>query len=123
MYNSGRGPKKNLLVVDDHNQNAQAVADFFNLRGFAVHTAASAHEALAVVLQESIDLVLLKSHLPGLSGYEIGPMLKKIKPGIRVIFMMVEAQQELSQKSEENMFFECFSAPLDLDKVLKAINV
>lgn len=123
MYKSGQGPNKKLLVVDDQRKSAIAVADYFSLRGFQVHTAVSAHEALFMVLQEPIDLVLLKSHLPGLTGYEVAPMLKKIKPGIRVIFMLEDTHQELSQKSEENMFFECFSTPLDLDKVWKAMNI
>ncbi len=60
-----------ILVVDDTPHNVKLLADLLTAKGFAVVTAASGAEALKVVEEERLDLVLLDVVMPGMSGYEV----------------------------------------------------
>jgi adenylate cyclase len=60
-----------ILVVDDTPQNVKLLADLLTVKGYAVLTAASGAEALAVVGRERPDLVLLDVVMPEMSGYEV----------------------------------------------------
>ncbi|QSG04990.1 response regulator [Halapricum desulfuricans] len=59
-----------VLVVDDEREVADAYA--LRLRGFCdVETAYSGPEALSVLEQEPIDVVLLDRHMPEMSGDDV----------------------------------------------------
>jgi adenylate cyclase len=60
-----------ILVVDDTPQNVKLLADLLTVKGYAVLTAASGAEALAIVGRERPDLVLLDVVMPEMSGYEV----------------------------------------------------
>jgi adenylate cyclase len=60
-----------ILVVDDTPQNVKLLADLLGVKGYAVTTAASGAEALALVEAKRPDLVLLDVVMPGMSGYEV----------------------------------------------------
>jgi DNA-binding response OmpR family regulator len=72
-----RAPRKDvktpakILVVDDTPKNVKLLADLLTVKGYAVVTAASGHEALAKVEAERPDLVLLDVVMPEMSGYEV----------------------------------------------------
>jgi adenylate cyclase len=60
-----------VLVVDDTPHNVKLLADLLRVKGYAVATAATGEEALAKMVTEKPDLVLLDVMMPGLSGYEV----------------------------------------------------
>jgi class 3 adenylate cyclase/CheY-like chemotaxis protein len=60
-----------ILVVDDVEKNVRLLADILAARGYAVLTAFSGAEALAVVEARRPDLVLLDVMMPGMDGYEV----------------------------------------------------
>lgn len=65
-----RTPAK-LLVVDDTPHNVKLLTDLLSMKGYAVASAATGEEALAKLVAEKPDLVLLDIMMPGLSGYEV----------------------------------------------------
>jgi class 3 adenylate cyclase/CheY-like chemotaxis protein len=66
-----------ILVVDDTPQNVKLLADLLTVKGYAVVTAASGPEALARVVADRPDLVLLDVVMPGMSGYEVCRKLRE----------------------------------------------
>jgi class 3 adenylate cyclase len=64
------GPAK-ILVVDDTPANIKLLGALLESRGYQVSTAVNGEEALAKVVSEKPDLVLLDVMMPGLSGYEV----------------------------------------------------
>lgn len=59
-----------VLVVDDEKEVADAYA--LRLQGFCdVGTAYSGKEALSVIDESSVDVVLLDRHMPGMSGDDV----------------------------------------------------
>jgi CheY-like chemotaxis protein len=78
-----------LLLIDDQDPVRAALAAGLALRGFAVHTAANAGEAIEVYRQHGpeIDLVLLDVRMPGVDGPQTLAALQTIDPSIRCCFM------------------------------------
>ena len=60
-----------VLIIDDDRNIVQTLHIYFEERGMAVSTAASAAEGMARLLQDKPDLVLLDLRLPDGSGLEV----------------------------------------------------
>jgi len=65
-----------ILVVDDTPQNVKLLADLLAGKGYAVITATSGPEALALIDRERPDLVLLDVVMPEMSGYEVCRLIR-----------------------------------------------
>jgi DNA-binding response OmpR family regulator len=63
--------KKKLLLVDDDEDFAKIIGDFFEDNGFLVLYAGDGEEGLTVFANEAPDLVLLDVDLPIKSGFEV----------------------------------------------------
>jgi twitching motility two-component system response regulator PilH len=70
-------PIKNILVVDDSPTDRQYLSDLLARSGFAVSTAESAEEAIAMVKQQRPDLVLMDVVMPGQNGFQATRTLSK----------------------------------------------
>jgi DNA-binding response OmpR family regulator len=66
-----------VLVVDDMDDCAQTVAELLRDQGFEVRTAGSALAALSAAGDFRPDLVVLDIGLPGMSGWDIAPVLRE----------------------------------------------
>jgi len=60
-----------ILVVDDQPANVKLLEQLLTLSGYEVSTAISGAEALAKVVADRPDLVLLDVLMPGMSGYDV----------------------------------------------------
>ena len=60
-----------LLVVDDLPQNVRLLEAVFEPRGYEVRSAASGPEALSLLADTPVDLVLLDIVMPGMDGYAV----------------------------------------------------
>ncbi|MEX2213904.1 MAG: fused response regulator/phosphatase [Phycisphaeraceae bacterium] len=59
-----------LLVVDDNEMNRDLLSRRLIKRGHDVLTASDGYEALAVIKEKKIDVVLLDVNMPGIDGFE-----------------------------------------------------
>ena len=64
-------PPLRVLVVDDNDDAAEAVAALLELEGHSVRTAASGRQALALLREFAADVAILDIGLPDRSGYEL----------------------------------------------------
>lgn len=65
-----------LLLVEDHVDSAELLAELLESHGHTVRIAATAAEALARASEETFDLVVTDVGLPDLSGYELMEQLR-----------------------------------------------
>jgi len=76
-----------LLIVDDQQDMRELLRDFFKERGYEVSVAGDGQEALAKVEEIKPHLVFLDIGMPGLSGLEVLPLIKKKEPVTKVIMI------------------------------------
>jgi PAS domain S-box-containing protein len=87
-----------ILLVDDRPENLVALTAILDPLPYEIVTARSGQEALAIVLQESITVILLDVMMPEMDGFEVARHLKQVKRTrtIPILFLTafdLEAQQ------------------------------
>ena len=79
------GETRRILAVDDEADQRDLLKHYLTDCGFAVTTAASGEEALALCATHSFDLVLLDISMPGMTGWETGARIRQLcGPDIRI---------------------------------------
>ena len=65
-----------LLIVDDYPENLISMRALLQRQDWQVITAASGFEALGLLLEHDIDLVLLDVQMPGMDGFEVARLMR-----------------------------------------------
>jgi two-component system NtrC family sensor kinase len=79
--------KTNVLVVDDEKDFVTALTERLEGRGFCTAAAFDGTEVFRWLNQNSCDVVVLDIGLPGKSGMDLLPEIKRSNPVIQVIFL------------------------------------
>ncbi|KAF1012315.1 MAG: putative signaling protein [Pseudomonas fluorescens] len=87
-----------LLVVDDYPENLISMRALLQREDWQVVTAASGVEALELLLEHEVDLVLLDVMMPGMDGFEVARLMRgsqrtRMTP---IIFLSANAQSPAS---------------------------
>ena len=90
MLTNGRS----LLLVDDDQTNRDLLSRRLKKAGYATELAASGYEALDVLNRHEVELILLDSMMPGLSGIELLQQLRGRYSPARLPIIMVTALGE-----------------------------
>ncbi len=88
-----------VLVVDDQPPNIRLLDAILSPRGYDVRSAGSGEEALKVVAETDVDLVLLDIVMPGMDGYEVCRRIREQADTAYLPVVMVTASGE-EQKVE-----------------------
>jgi len=106
------------LVVDDEREVADAYA--LRLRGHCdVTTAYSGSEALSIVEDSTVDVVLLDRHMPNMSGDDVLAELDEREfPGRIIMITAIDPEFEVL----EMPFDDYLCKPIDREDVLAAID-
>lgn len=111
-----------ILIVDDTATNIRVLADILTDE-FELRIATSGEEALNIVKEESIDLILLDIMMPNMDGYEVCKRLKEdhCTSDIPVIFITalhsVEAQVQGFQVGAVDFITKPFNPLIVLARV------
>jgi diguanylate cyclase (GGDEF)-like protein len=65
-----------LLIVDDYPENLISMRALLQGQDWLVMTAASGFEALNLLLEHDVDLVLLDVQMPGMDGFEVARLMR-----------------------------------------------
>jgi len=112
-----------ILVVDDQPQNTELLEAHLVPQGYEVVKAASGEEALKILFNNQIDLVLLDVMMPRMSGFEV---LEKIRADkktrlIPVVMITVLKETEDRVKALEAGCDDFISKPFDRYELLARI--
>ncbi|HSQ00794.1 MAG TPA: response regulator [Candidatus Dormibacteraeota bacterium] len=83
---------KKILVVDDNVDSIMILRSILESQGYAVRTAQSGVDALALLAHEIPDLVLLDVMMPQMSGIEVLERIKTTHNSSKVPVIMVTAK-------------------------------
>ena len=78
---------QSVLIVEDDAPLREALHDTLSAAGIATETAADAAEALRVIENSDIALVISDVQMPGLNGYQLLTSIKRIRPDLPVVLM------------------------------------
>jgi CheY-like chemotaxis protein len=87
-----------VLVVDDNPANAALVSFILEKKGYDVHVAVDAAEALAMVADLSPKLIMMELQLPGMDGLSL---TRQLKAGALTRHIIVIALTAYAMKGDE----------------------
>jgi two-component system response regulator (stage 0 sporulation protein F) len=87
---------KKILVVDDDEAIRTLLQAELQDEGYEVTIATNARDALKIVENEPLDLVILDIRMPGMDGLEALPRILGIKEGLPVILNTAYTQYQES---------------------------
>lgn len=112
--------KSVILVVDDQPQNTELLEAHLVPQGYEVVRAASGEEALKILSDTQIDLVLLDIMMPRMSGFEVLEKMRADKKTrlIPVVMVTVLKEAEDRVKALEAGCDDFISKPFDRHELL-----
>jgi two-component system cell cycle response regulator DivK len=117
--------KKNILIIDDDARNIFALSLVLRSRGYAVLSATSAGDGIAMLrTNKSISIMLLDMMMPDMDGYQALALIRNDETlkDFPVIAVTAQAMQGDREKCLEAGATNYISKPIDMDK-LQAILV
>ncbi|MEA3003946.1 MAG: two-component system, response regulator, stage 0 sporulation protein [Sphingomonadales bacterium] len=75
-----------ILVVDDDQQVRSTIVRGLTALGYAVREAAGGEAALALIAQQTPQIVILDFMMPGMDGAETAREIAKVDPDIPIVF-------------------------------------
>jgi DNA-binding response OmpR family regulator len=83
-----------VVVVEDEENLAQMLCERLVVEGYEVRHAATGVAAEAALRAVAPDLVLLDVGLPDISGFDLAPRLRRIRPGAAFLFLTAYSSPE-----------------------------
>lgn len=110
---------KCVLIVEDEDTSYHYIASILKKNDVKVRRAKTGYQAIEVVKNEIIDLVLMDIQLPELNGYDATRYLKKMNPNIPVIAQTAFALSEDEDKAYEAGCDDYVAKPVSSEMLLK----
>lgn len=90
--------KQKLLLVDDDPDILKVNRILLEREGYDVLTATGGEEAIELVKQGEVDLMILDIMMPGVDGFEVCQRLKESDDSFQIPVLMLTAKTELADK-------------------------
>ncbi len=111
-----------VLATDDDEDVLQTIKEALQFRGHSVLVAASAPEALALLANEEVDIVLADIAMPGMDGLELCGHITKNRPNVRVIIITGKPNLDVAIASIRAGAYDFLVKPLTADPLFAAID-
>lgn len=105
--------KKRMLVIEDDEEMRSMLKDFLEEEGLEIESARDALEAFHKLGVQSFDLILTDLRMPGSSGLDIIPRIKRLRPETSIVVITASGSEDIHRKAIER------GATLYLEKPLR----
>ena len=110
-----------LLITDDDRAFRETLRSVFEPRGFHTLLAGDGEEALQIVRQETVHLMLLDMHMPRLTGLETIKLVKETNSQLPCILLSARLDEQLRREAELADAFRVLSKPVSRGDVTTAV--
>jgi CheY-like chemotaxis protein len=76
-----------ILVAEDEADIRDVIVDVLSRPGYQVLAAASGSEALRLMAERSVDLLVTDVVMPDINGFELARQARELNPAITLIYM------------------------------------
>jgi CheY-like chemotaxis protein len=76
-----------ILVADDDRVLLDILGDILAEPGYTVLTAGNGYEAIRILADRHVDLMIADVDMPGLDGIELGLQAKVMRPNLHIVFI------------------------------------
>lgn len=106
-----------VLIVDDEKNYLVVLEALLGPEGYETRTANNARDALRLIRESDLDLVITDMKMPGMSGMELLDEAKKIKPEIPVIMMTAYGTIEMAVEAMRKQAYDYITKPFQNEEL------
>ena len=77
--------RKRILIVEDDEEMRSLLKDFIEEEGYEADFVSNGSEAFRKLVKEPFDLIITDLRMPGLTGLDIFPGMRKLQPETTII--------------------------------------
>lgn len=109
------------MWVDDEIESLKPLVFFLREKGYDVVTFTNGSDAIASVVKDNFDLILLDEMMPGLDGLTTLEEIKKINASIPVIMVTKSEEEGLMEDAIANKIEDYLIKPINPNQIILAI--
>jgi putative nucleotidyltransferase with HDIG domain len=114
-------PRARILVVDDEESVRALLCAFLNARGFEVAEAPSGEGALALLEEQTRDVVLSDVRMPGMTGMQLLAEIRRRYPDVAVLMLTGCEEVSMAVDAMKLGAFDYLVKPFDLATVESSV--
>ncbi len=106
-----------ILIVDDEKNYLVVLESLLGLEGYEMLTARDGYDALRLVNETDLDLVITDMKMPGMNGMELLEKCKKMKPELPVIMMTAFGTIEMAVEAMRKHAYDYIRKPFENEEL------
>ena len=110
-----------VILVDDEKEFVTTLSERIEMRAVDSEIAFSGEAAMAILAENTFDVMILDLNMPGMDGLETLEKVKAVRPEIKVIILTGHGSEKERIKSMELGAFAYMQKPVDLDTLMGQI--
>ena len=114
--------KKRILVVEDDEEMKSLLKGFVEKEGYEADFVEKGTYAFKKLITESFSLIITDIQIPGFSGLDILPGLKKLQPETPIIVITAFGGEEVQHRAYEMGATVYLEKPICLDELRELIH-
>lgn len=113
--------KTNILITDDEKSIRNALKEILEFEDYGTLEAENGEQALELIQNEEVDLVMLDIKMKGMDGIEVLEKIKELKPELPVIMISGHGTIKIAVEATKFGAFDFLEKPPDLNRLLTSV--
>lgn len=114
--------KPQILVVDDNPPMTDTMVDILKVKGYIAYAAYSGSQALDILREQPVDLLLTDARMPDMNGVELYREARKVHPELITFLMTAYAADDIIDKGLGEGIKTVLTKPLEIDHLLMMLS-
>ena len=110
-----------ILVVDDELLIRDLLYDFFQDQGWDIAVAESGEQALKILQEKKVDVLLTDLRMPAMDGMALTGQVRKSFPGLPVVIMTGYPSIESAVSALRNKVADYITKPFNVNELYKRV--
>lgn len=110
-----------ILIVDDNPPMAKTLMDILTIKGYVVHVAFSGSEALDILQNQPVDIMVTDVIMPDMDGVALYRETKKKYPRLITFLMTAYSADKIIQQGIAEGIKTVLTKPLDINLFLMLV--
>jgi len=114
--------RKRILIVEDDEEMRSLLKDFIEEEGYEADFVSNGSEAFRKLVKEPFDLIITDLRMPGLTGLDIFPGMRKLQPETAIIVITAFGSKEVCHRAFERGAAAYLEKPIHFHKLRTLIH-
>ena len=111
-----------MLITDDDRDFRETLREVFEPQGYRTLLASDGEEALCILRQEQIHVVLLDMHMPRLTGLETAQRVRESRIEVPCILLSAALDEVLVEAARQVPMFASLSKPVSFRDITRLVS-